>query len=181
MNIKYYDDHAAEFEAITLALKKQMETIWGESLKENGDTLDDEAVYAVLFEELQYNFSPQSFSELDPAQTLNEDQIAAFVARSRRYKTGITVKCVPGKPHKWLKACIAPYEKAEGTNLIWIDAAAIEHIGAVSQFEDQYYLSVTTRSGQTYRVNDFRLPGRLLESAHDTLFRALNSTTGGNF
>ena len=125
MNIKHYDDHTAEFEAITLALKKQMETIWGETLKENGDTLDDEAVYAACFEELQYNFSPQSFSELDPELTLTEDQIAAFVARSRRYQTGITGKCVPGRMHKWLKARIAPYEKAEGNHLIWIDAAAI--------------------------------------------------------
>lgn len=181
MDIKYYDEHSGEFDTITQALKKEMEKIWGSELEKNGDTLDDQAIYAELFEELQYNFSPQSFSELDPAQTLNEDQIAAFVARSRRYKTGITVKCVPGKPHRWLKGRIAPYENAEGNNLIWIDAAAIEHIGAGMQFDDQFYLSVTTRSGQTYRVNDFRLPGRLLESAHDTLFRALNSTTGGDF
>lgn len=181
MDIKYYDEHSGEFDTITQALKKEMEKIWGDSLKKNGDTLDDESVYGQLFEELQYNFSPESFSELDPAQTLNEDQIAAFVARSRRYKTGITVKCVPGKPHRWLKGRIEPFENAEGNNLIWIDVAAIEYIGAGMQFEDQYYLSVTTRSGQTYRVNDFRLPGRLLESAHDTLFRALNSTTGGDF
>jgi len=181
MNIRYYDEHTEEFEAITLALKKDMEKIWGSILEKNGDTLDDETVYAHLFEELQYNFSPESFSELDPELTLNEENIAAFVAKSRHYKTAITVKSVPGKPYKWLKARIEPLSKAEGNNLIWIDSAAIEHIGAGMQFDDQYYLTVTTSSGKTYRVNDFLLPGRLLEHAQESLFRALNSTTGGYF
>lgn len=181
MNINYYDEHTEEFEAVTLALKKEMEKIWGNMLENDGDSLDDEAIYAQLFEELQYNFSPEYFSELNPAQTLNKEQIAAFVAKSRHYKMAITVKCVPGTPHKWIKARLEPLEDAKGKNLIWLDTAAIEHIGAGMQFNDQYYLTVTTRSGKTYRVNDFRLPGSLLEHAQQTLFRALNSTTGGYF
>ncbi|MGS3392694.1 hypothetical protein [Citrobacter portucalensis] len=55
------------------------------------------------------------------------------------------------------------------------------HIGAGQQFDDQYYLTVTTQTGQSYRVNELRLPGRLLEAAQDSLFRALDSTTGGYF
>lgn len=54
-------------------------------------------------------------------------------------------------------------------------------IGAGQQFDDQYYLTVTTQTGQHYRVNDLRLPGRLLEAAQKTLFRALDSSTGGHF
>ncbi|MEY8940639.1 hypothetical protein AB9K36_02420 [Klebsiella michiganensis] len=62
-----------------------------------------------------------------------------------------------------------------------IDTATIVHIGAGQQFDDQYYLTVTTQTGQSYRVNELRLPGRLLEAAQDSLFRALDSTTGGYF
>lgn len=145
-------------------------------LKESGDSLDDEATYLNLFEELQYTFSPSSFSKLTPSQDLDEDKIAAFVARTRGYKHGITIKCRPG-----LKGRIKPLEDAEGTNLCWIDTATIVHIGAGQQFDDQYYLTVTTQTGQSYRVNELRLPGRLLEAAQDSLFRALDSTTGGNF
>lgn len=181
MNNNYYDDHQEEFEAVKQALKDEMERIWGSMLKESGDSLDDEATYLNLFEGLQFNFSPSSFRDLTPSQELDEDKIAAFVARTRGYKHGITINCQPGRPQKWLKGRIAPLENAEGNNLIWIDAAAIEHIGAEARFDDQYYLSVTTRSGQHYRVNDVLLPGRLLEAAQKTLFRALDSTTGGHF
>nr|HEK8519881.1 hypothetical protein [Escherichia coli] len=181
MDINYYDEHQEEFEAVKLALKGEMERIWGSMLKERGDNLDDEATYLDLFEELQYNFSPSSFSKLSPAQELDKDKIAAFVARTRGYKHGITIKCRPGRPQKWLKGRIKPLEDAEGTNLCWIDTATIVHIGAGQQFDDQYYLTVTTQTGQSYRVNELRLPGRLLEAAQDSLFRALDSTTGGNF
>ena len=115
------------------------------------------------------------------AQELDKDKIAAFVARTRGYKHGITIKCRPGRPQKWLKGRIKPLEDAEGTNLCWIDTATIVHIGAGQQFDDQYYLTVTTQTGQSYRVNELRLPGRLLEAAQDSLFRALDSTTGGYF
>ncbi|EMX4921980.1 hypothetical protein AAG766_004799, partial [Escherichia coli] len=121
------------------------------------------------------------FSKLTPAQELDKDKIAAFVARTRGYKHGITIKCRPGRPQKWLKGRIKPLEDAEGTNLCWIDTATIVHIGAGQQFDDQYYLTVTTQTGQSYRVNELRLPGRLLEAAQDSLFRALDSTTGGYF
>ncbi|ECJ7800595.1 hypothetical protein C6232_20905 [Salmonella enterica] len=181
MDINYYDEHHEEFEAVKLALKGKMEDIWGLMLKERGDSLDDEATYMNLFEELQYTFSPSRFSELTPSQELDEDKIAAFVARTRGYKHGITIKCRPGRTLKWLKGRIKPLEDAEGSNLCWIDTATIVHIGAGQQFDDQYYLTVTTQTGQSYRVNDVRLPGRLLESAQETLFRALDSTTGGNF
>lgn len=181
MDINYYDEHQEEFEAVKLALKGEMERIWGSMLKESGDRLDDEATYLNLFEELQYTFSPSSFSKLTPSQDLDEDKIAAFVARTRGYKHGITIKCRPGRPQKWLKGRIKPLEDAEGTNLCWIDTATIVHIGAGQQFDDQYYLTVTTQTGQSYRVNELRLPGRLLEAAQDSLFRALDSTTGGNF
>lgn len=45
----------------------------------------------------------------------------------------------------------------EGTNLCWIDTSNIVHIGADRQFDDQYYLTVTTQNGQSYRVNDVLL------------------------
>lgn len=67
-------------------------------LKDSGDSLDDEATYLNLFEELQYTFSPSSFSELTPSQVLDEDKIAAFVARTRGYKHGITIKCRMVRP-----------------------------------------------------------------------------------
>ncbi|MEB4492259.1 hypothetical protein [Klebsiella pneumoniae] len=181
MDINYYDAHYEEFEAVTLALKRKMEEIWGSHLKSNGNSLDDEATYLSLFEELQYNFSPSTFSELTPTHELDKDKIAAFVARTRKYKYGITIKCRPGRALKWLKGRIEPLQDAEGTNLCWIDTATIVHIGAGQQFDDQYYLTVTTQTGQSYRVNEVRLPGRLLEAAQETLFRALDSTTGGNF
>ncbi|EEP7582278.1 TPA: hypothetical protein ACNBXP_004158 [Escherichia coli] len=182
MDINYYDEHQEEFEAVKLALKCEMERIWGSMLKESGDSLDDEATYLNLFEELQYTFSPSSFSKLTPSQDLDEDKIAAFVARTRGYKYGITIKARPGHLQKWLKGRIQPLEDAAGTNLCWIDTATIVHIGAGQQFDDQYYLTVTTKTGQSYRVNDVRLPGRLLEAAQETLlFRALDSSTGGNF
>lgn len=66
MDINYYDEHQEEFEAVKLALRGEMERIWGSMLKERGDNLDDEATYLNLFEELQYNFSPSSFSKLTP-------------------------------------------------------------------------------------------------------------------
>lgn len=181
MDINYYDEHQEEFEAVKLALRGEMERIWGSMLKERGDNLDDEATYLNLFEELQYNFSPSSFSKLTPAQELDKDKIAAFVARTRGYKHGITIKCLPGRPQKWLKGRIKPLEDAEGTNLCWIDTATIVHIGAGQQFDDQYYLTVTTQTGQSYRVNELRLPGRLLEAAQESLFRALDSTTAWSF
>ncbi|MCD7091672.1 hypothetical protein [Klebsiella quasipneumoniae] len=181
MDIHYYDEHQEEFEAVKLALKGKMERIWGAMLKESGDSLDDEAMYLHLFEELQFTFSPSSFRELTPSQELDEDKIAAFVARTRGYKHGITINCQPGRPQKWLKGRIQPLEDAAGTNLCWIDTATIMHIGAGQQFDDQYYLTVTTQTGQNYRVNDLRLPGRLLEAAQKTLFRALDSSTGGHF
>ena len=93
MDINYYDEHQEEFEAVKLALKGEMERIWGSMLKESGDSLDDEATYLNLFEELQYTFSPSSFSKLTPSQDLDEDKIAAFVHRTRGYKHGITIKC----------------------------------------------------------------------------------------
>ncbi len=77
MDINYYDEHQEEFEAVKLALKGEMERIWGSMLKESGDSLDDEATYLNLFEELQYTFSPSSFSKLTPSQDLDEDKIAA--------------------------------------------------------------------------------------------------------
>ncbi|HEL7977816.1 TPA: hypothetical protein U0V61_004363 [Escherichia coli] len=181
MDINYYDEHQEEFEAVKQALKGKMEKIWGSMLKDSGDNLDDEATYLNLFEELQYTFSPSSFSELTPSQDLDEDKIAAFVARTRSYKHGITLKCRPGRQQKWLKGRIKPLEDAEGTNLCWIDTATIVHIGAGQQFDAQYYLTVTTLTGQSYRVNEFRLPGRLLEVAQESLFWALDSTTGGSF
>lgn len=150
-------------------------------LKESGDSLDDEATYLSLFEELQFTFSPSRFRELTPSQELDEDKIAAFVARTRGYKYGITINCQPARPQKWLKGRIQPLEDAAGTNLCWIDTSNIVHIGADRQFDDQYYLTVTTQNGQTYRVNDVLLPGRLLDAAHEALFRALDSSTGGNF
>ncbi len=112
---------------------------------------------------------------------LHQLKIAAFVARTRSYKHGITLKCRPGRQQKWLKGRIKPLEDAEGTNLCWIDTATIVHIGAGQQFDAQYYLTVTTLTGQSYRVNEFRLPGRLLEVAQESLFWALDSTTGGSF
>ena len=181
MDIHYYDDHSEEFEKVTQALKTEMETIWGSQLKDNGETIDNEKVYAELFEELQFNFSREFFSSLDPAQSLSDEQIAAFVAKSRRYKTGITTKCIPAKTQKWIKSRVEPLGNAKGTNLIWIDTAAIEHIGAGRQFNDQYYLTVTTRSGKTYRVNDFLLPGHLLNYSQEALLKALASVTGGEF
>ncbi|WP_347085676.1 hypothetical protein [Escherichia coli] len=181
MDINYYDEHQEEFEAVKLALKGEMERIWGSMLKESGDSLDDEATYLNLFEELQYTFSPSSFSKLTPSQDLDEDKIAAFVAKTRDYKHGITIKSWPGRPQKWLKGRIKPLHPVEGTNLCWIDTSNIVHIGADRQFDDQYYLTVTTQNGQTYRVNDVLLPGRLLDAAHEALFRALDSSTGGNF
>ncbi|AWG15296.1 hypothetical protein C2861_26500 (plasmid) [Klebsiella pneumoniae] len=45
MDINYYDEHQEEFEAVKLALKGEMERIWGSMLKESGDSLDDEATY----------------------------------------------------------------------------------------------------------------------------------------
>lgn len=42
MDINYYDEHQEEFEAVKLALKGEMERIWGSMLKESGDSLDDE-------------------------------------------------------------------------------------------------------------------------------------------
>nr|WP_269966628.1 hypothetical protein [Klebsiella pneumoniae]VXZ93140.1 Uncharacterised protein [Klebsiella pneumoniae] len=59
------------------------------------------------------------------------------MARTRGYKHGITIKCRPGRPQKWLKGRIKPLEDAEGTNLCWIDTATIVHIGAGQQFDDQ--------------------------------------------
>lgn len=117
MDINYYDEHQEEFEAVKLALKGEMERIWGSMLKESGDSLDDEATYLNLFEELQYTFSPSSFSKLTPSQDLDEDKIAAFVARTRGYKYGITIKARPGHLQKWLKGRIQPLEDAAGTNL----------------------------------------------------------------
>ena len=38
MDINYYDEHQEEFEAVKLALKGEMERIWGSMLKESGDT-----------------------------------------------------------------------------------------------------------------------------------------------
>ncbi|HDT5858256.1 hypothetical protein [Escherichia coli] len=181
MDINYYDEHQEEFEAVKLALKGEMERIWGSMLKERGENLDDEATYLSLFEELQFNFSPSSFSKLTPSQELDEDKIAAFVARTRGYKYGITINCQPARPQKWLKGRIQPLEDAAGTNLCWIDITTIEHIGAGQQFDDQFFLTVSTQTGQSYRVNDLRLPGRLLNAAHEALFRALDSSTGGNF
>lgn len=36
MDINYYDEHQEEFEAVKLALKGEMERIWGSMLKESG-------------------------------------------------------------------------------------------------------------------------------------------------
>ncbi|PQQ39483.1 hypothetical protein C6H65_19660 [Photorhabdus luminescens] len=181
MNIRYFDKHTDEFDAITQALKGEMERIWGEYMKEQGESLDNRAVYLGCFEELQYNFSPESFAKLNPAQVLDKDKIAAFVARTRDYQHGITIQALPGCPQKWLKARIKPLEPAEGINLCWIDTARIVTTGAGQQFNDQFYLTVTADDGNTYRVSDVRLPGRLLNNAHEKLFKAMASTNGGTF
>ncbi|WP_339366584.1 hypothetical protein, partial [Klebsiella pneumoniae] len=146
-----------------------------------GESLDDQVTYMKLFEELQYNLNPYYFKENTSAKEMDEDKVAAFVARTRDYKHGITIKSWPGRPQKWLKGRIKPLHPVEGTNLCWIDTSNIVHIGADRQFDDQYYLTVTTQNGQSYRVNDVLLPGRLLDAAHEALFRALDSSTGGNF
>lgn len=36
MDINYYDKHQEEFEAVTLALKANLEEVWGSSLKIRG-------------------------------------------------------------------------------------------------------------------------------------------------
>lgn len=36
MDINYYDEHQEEFEAVTLALKANLEEVWGSSLKIRG-------------------------------------------------------------------------------------------------------------------------------------------------
>ena len=46
----------------------------------------------LCIKELQYTYSPSSFSELTPSQDLDEDKIAAFVARTRGYKYGYLTK-----------------------------------------------------------------------------------------
>ncbi|HIH4935823.1 TPA: hypothetical protein ACYSB6_005215 [Klebsiella pneumoniae] len=181
MDINYYDKHQEEFEAVTLALKANLEEVWGSSLKNQGESLDDQVTYMKLFEELQYNLNPYYFKENTSAKEMDEDKVAAFVARTRDYKHGITIKSWPGRPQKWLKGRIKPLHPVEGTNLCWIDTSNIVHIGADRQFDDQYYLTVTTQNGQSYRVNDVLLPGRLLDAAHEALFRALDSSTGANF
>lgn len=162
MDINYYDEHQEEFEVVTQSLKVKMEAMFITYLKDKEKGLNDEATYRRLFEELQYNFTPSFFSDLTPSQDLDKDKIAAFMARTRGYKHGITIKSLPGRPQKWLKGRIDPFHPAEGTSLCWIDTAAIVHIGAgCQQLSDQYYLTVTTQSGQNYRVNELNLSGLL--------------------
>ncbi|HGL4646124.1 TPA: hypothetical protein ACKFAT_004472 [Enterobacter hormaechei] len=45
MDINYYDKHQEEFEAVTLALKANLEEVWGSSLKNQGESLDDQVTY----------------------------------------------------------------------------------------------------------------------------------------
>ncbi len=108
MDINYYDKHQEEFEAVTLALKANLEEVWGSSLKNQGESLDDQVTYMKLFEELQYNLNPYYFKENTSAKEMDEDKVAAFVARTRDYKHGITIKSWPGRPQKWLKGRIKP-------------------------------------------------------------------------
>ncbi|WP_263305039.1 hypothetical protein [Klebsiella pneumoniae] len=93
MDINYYDKHQEEFEAVTLALKANLEEVWGSSLKNQGESLDDQVTYMKLFEELQYNLNPYYFKENTSAKEMDEDKVAAFVARTRDYKHGITRPC----------------------------------------------------------------------------------------
>lgn len=135
MDINYYDKHQEEFEAVTLALKANLEEVWGSSLKNQGESLDDQVTYMKLFEELQYNLNPYYFKENTSAKEMDEDKVAAFVARTRDYKHGITIKSWPGRPQKWLKGRIKPLHPVEGTNLCWIDTSFKSQRGADYPFQ----------------------------------------------
>lgn len=56
MDINYYDEHQEEFEAVTLALKANLEEVWGSSLKIQGKSLDDQVTYMKLFSCVNYKY-----------------------------------------------------------------------------------------------------------------------------
>ena len=44
MDINYYDKHQEEFEAVTLALKANLEEVWGSSLKNQGESCNTTSI-----------------------------------------------------------------------------------------------------------------------------------------
>lgn len=171
MSNLYYDEHQEEFEAVTAALKAEMIRIFGESIEKSQHDLNNPEHYSIYFEEMQYTFHPESLNKLDPSLALDKLKVAAFVAKSRQYKSGIFTR--NHEDRRWIRALVKPFEGTDAKNICWIDVASVTQFGSESRFDDQLYLTVTTTGGKIYRVSEYLLPTLLIEDGYTELLNAL--------
>lgn len=174
MNITYYTFNEDEYRDIKEVVKSEMQRIWGDLLDRNNESLEDDTVFLIYFEEYQPLITGSSLAEdLKKASVnvpMDKEKAAAFIYKVRNAKYPFEVKKSAAK--KWLECYTDPTN--ELSSLVWIDVESIDEINISTPWSEKAVINISTAKGKPFRASKYSIPDLLVESALQELIAVIS-------